>query len=626
VSRRQYRLLGRLETGELAELYKAQINKTQTVVMKLFHRPTSTMEYARSLADTSRALSGLTEVGILHELEIGMARGRLAVVRETFEGFTLGTALQRLSTKEVLLPPQVALYLVIQLLEAVEQAHQAGVIHGAITPGNVILSQTGQVGICDFGALRALQAAPALKAFLAKGRSTYRAPELSQGAGTTAASDVYSLGAITYELLTLREATTGRPAEVSTRRDAIPPPSRLDRRINSRLDAVVMRTLEAQPGRRYKSCAELATALRNVLGDTGGMPTQADMQRFVTELYPNEVTLALGPVPFSDSFPLQEVRGADLHPDVTGEVAVRQSFSAAAPPLDEHETMLDSLDPGMLPPMEEPEFDDGTEPGQGGGTLDMSWDAPAARTPVAARRSGAKAGVPPKSQPGFQARVRVLGPIDVPATPSTSKQPVVQPISDPPSSDSHARIEDSYAPSAPSFHFTAPSTAELRLAATQKRRRSMGMLTAAIAVFGLAGVAVFLGLSSFTSSDPPRNRLRVPVPLGPTPGDPQLLAKQDPRPPPHVEPAPHHEESPRPAAGPNSGFLTIETNVAAKVYVDDRPLGQTTPLKAWPVDSGPHRIGLRAVSTGETKDFSVRVEPGKVKKVEENDFAARPRR
>jgi hypothetical protein len=135
---------------------------------------------------------------------------------------------------------------------------------------------------------------------------------------------------------------------------------------------------------------------------------------------------------------------------------------------------------------------------------------------------------------------------------------------------------------------------------------------------------VFLTLSSLNAGDSKRHG--APLPLGPTPGDSATLARQDPKPPPpHVEPA-HHEESTRPRAGPNSGFLTIEANVPARVYVDDRALGQTTPLKTWPIDPGVHRISLKAVSTGETKDFPVRIEPGIVRKVDETDFTSRPRR
>src|SRR5438874_7906806 len=136
----EYRLTGRIESGELAELYKGVRDSAEPVVIKLFHQKTSDPTYAREMAEVSRVINPLPYPGLLHVVEVGLVKKRLAVVREDVDGFNLGIALQRLNTKEVLLAPAVALQLVIELCEIVQRAHDAGVIHGAITPGNVLLS------------------------------------------------------------------------------------------------------------------------------------------------------------------------------------------------------------------------------------------------------------------------------------------------------------------------------------------------------------------------------------------------------------------------------------------------------------------------------------------------------
>lgn len=329
-----YRLTGRIETGDLAELYKASEDSGGDVVVKLFHPKTSDPAYARVLAETSRVLNPLHHAGIVHTVDIGFVKQRLAVVRENVDGHTLGIALQRLNTKEVILPSALAIYLIIQLLEMVQKAHDAGVIHGAITPGNLLLSREGSPGLCDFGALKALMAVPELKrGFATRGRSAYRAPEVGRGEEPTAASDVYSLGAIAYELLTLREAVVAT-GNLSTRSGGLPPPSRLDRRINSRLDPIILRALEPFPNRRFRSAADFAGALRNFFSSHGGMPGHEDMRRFVRDLVPNEVNLStLGPVPFSEPFTLTPVSGAEIA-HVRAEplelsVVARPSFSRA---------------------------------------------------------------------------------------------------------------------------------------------------------------------------------------------------------------------------------------------------------------------------------------------------------
>jgi serine/threonine protein kinase len=327
-----YRLAGQIEAGNLAELYKATQESGGDVVVKLFHPKTSDPAYARALADTARVLNPLPHAGLVHYLEIGFVKQRLAVVREHVDGHTLGTALQRLNAKEVILQSSVALYLIIQLLEAVQQAHEAGVIHGAITPGNLLLSHEGLPSICDFGALQALMAVPELKrGFANRGRSAYRAPEVGKGEAPTAVSDVYSLGAIAYELLTLREAVVSGGG-LSTRSGGLPPPSRLDRRINSRLDPIILRAVDPFPNRRFRSAGDFASALRNFFSASGGMPGQEDLRRFMRELVPNEVNLSvLGPVPFSEPFTLTPISGAeieDMHAEpLEVSMVARPSFS-----------------------------------------------------------------------------------------------------------------------------------------------------------------------------------------------------------------------------------------------------------------------------------------------------------
>ncbi|AKJ03655.1 serine/threonine-protein kinase [Archangium gephyra] len=338
-----YRLTGRIEAGDLAELYEAvQEPGGPRVVIKLFHPKTSDPRYASTLAGVYSVLNPLNPEGIVPVLDIGFVKQRLAVVRDAVEGHSLGTALYRLNTKEVLLPPATALWLIIQLLESVERAHAAGVIHGSITPGNVLLSRGGLPSVCDFGALQALLAVPELKrAFAGRGRSAYRAPEVGRGEPPDVFSDIYSIGAIAYELLTLREAVIPEGG-VSTRRAGLPPPSRLDRRLHARLDPIILRALEATPSRRFRSCAEFAASLRNFLSTHGGLPGAEDARRFVAELFPNEMAAgaAPGPVPFSERFSLTPISGvslAEVGADALEKsVVVRPSFS---PALSEADTM-----------------------------------------------------------------------------------------------------------------------------------------------------------------------------------------------------------------------------------------------------------------------------------------------
>lgn len=321
-----YRLTGRLEESQLADLFRGErVESSERVVVKLFHPNTSDAEYARVIASLSAPLQ---IDGVAKVVEVGFIEERLAIVRQDTGKYSLGLALQRLNTREVILPPTLALAMVLELLEIIGAAHSNGVIHGALTPGNILLAEDGRLTVADFGALAALQASPALKkSFGARGRGSYRAPELSTGGAPSIASDIYALGAIVYELLTLREAKLGNAA-VSTRGERLPPPSRLVRRLHQRVDAVIMRALENSPTRRQKSCLEFADGLREFLASTGGIPPRDDVRKFVGELFPNEVQVSTnGPVPFAAPFELREVSGAAA---IEVEADERAPFSGGA--------------------------------------------------------------------------------------------------------------------------------------------------------------------------------------------------------------------------------------------------------------------------------------------------------
>lgn len=708
-----YRLTGRIEEGDLAELYKATHSAGGDVVVKLFHPRTSDPAYAREVAETARHLSVLSHPGIVQYVDIGFVKNRLAVVRDYVDGFTLGTALHRLHTKEVLLPAPLALYFIIQLLEATQAAHDVGVIHGAITPGNVQLSREGVPSLTDFGALRALMAVPQLKAtFAGRGRGAYRAPEVTRGDPATEQADVYSLGALAYELLTLREPAA-QGGGISTRRESLPPPSRLDRRINSRLDAIIMRALELTPQRRFRSCGEFSSALRNFLGASGGLPGPGDLGRFAAELFPNEVSIVtLGPVPFSEPFKLTPVSGADIAhlraEALDQSVVIRPTFSRSA--LTEEEANAPTMEaPPAFEEFKPPETSRPTElelpksPWEPESTVQdapsaepsdeetrvasMSWEAPpGAEPPKPQRRQpqavplGGEADSPQLSLSGRHPRMKVVEDYSVPLTEETQvptvtrlppslvrpnavalaheaasatrvgkaprerPHPVVETVLFRPESRAEAQLPDRpEIPMPPPTSESVPvqgkrgRATQLRLRAFENRR------TAAMAVVGgLVVVGVLAFLTAAWQLNAPEPPAVEPVQAAEPPLDPKATAvsgplqeflekqqAQEARP-------PRAAESPRPkpatsaerataSAPKDSAFLTLRTNIPARVSIDGERVNQRTPLKRFPVKPGSRTILVEAIGTSERRQFSLRFEEGQHRVLEET-FTKTPRR
>ncbi|MDC0706855.1 protein kinase [Stigmatella sp. ncwal1] len=663
-----YRLTGRVESGDLAELYQATQEAGGSVVVKLFHAKTSDPAYARVLADTSRVLNPLRPTGIVPVVDMGFVKQRLAVVREHVDGFTLGTALQRLNTKEVLLPSALALHLVIQLLDAVQRAHEVGVIHGAITPGNLLLSREGVPGICDFGALKALMAVPELKrAFATRGRSAYRAPEVGRGEEPSELSDIYSLGAIAYELLTLREALVVGSG-LSTRRDGLPPPSRLDRRINSRLDPVILRALDPLPQRRFRSAGEFAGGLRNFLASHGGMPGVEDLRRFIRELVPNEVNFTtLGPVPFSEPFTLTPVSGAEISHlraeplDVS--VVVRTPFS---PALSEEETFAKTQEsapafeeytpegPGALDPLRagvsEPVSENETTSPTPQAPEEAHWDAPAGAVATPPRKQlvplGGITGSKEGTRVGRNPRLKwIEGGSDgasaeeAPDEPSTSVRRRLAVRDVPATTPSHPSPvkERPEIPMPPPTQEAVPAvgrrrllTEELNLLKIARRQHR---------ALGFVGALVLVGMFAFVlatwersppgepSAPPPPVEVPQAVPAGVTVSpfhEPSPVQALPASPPPAArEPAVDEEGSAPVPAHP--AFLTLRSDTPARVFIDGVPVKRRTPLIRYPVKPGNRLIALESLATGERAEFRLRFERGKTRAIEQK-FKPAPRR
>ena len=637
----EYRLVGRLETGELAELYRASRDGSAPVVVKLFHSRTSDAAYARDVADTARLLGGVTHPLVVPVLEIGLVRQRLAIVRQDVGKVTLGQALNRLNTREVVLPPMVALGLVLELLDALQEGHAAGVVHGALTPGNVVLTAEGRPAICDFGALRALEASPVLKrSFGARGRSSYRAPEVAKGEDPSVESDVYSVGAIAYELLTLKEVVQAEGVKVSTRRTTLPPPSRVDRRVNARLDPILLRALDLNPGRRYHSAREFAQALRDFVAVNGGLPAREEQRRFVATIFPNEVNLDhLGPVPFGEPFRLKEVAGADLEAleDRSVVLTPRDPFSGGeVDAMAETETGLPVLDdPGGPVPATEGTQPDGQPLGDGAPPA-ASWDAPPAAVAVT-RRAGLSS---PGAQKALERRVRVIEDFQAvaPQTTDTLEEPlpVLMPRHPPrpepaPPPPAPATVETPAMGPTDSQPLSGPVviepggkrrrllSGELRLLQLAKKRRGLLVVAALIASLGAAALAWVALRTRVPDFVPPRKGTKPArqVARANPPTDAPSVPHPEPLPPLRPVPRPAPPEPPEPCYAPPAGRKTGTLAVSARGPVVVRVDGQKVcgAVGRIPVEVGRRRVRITDSRTGEEFEAAQRIEARKTAKL-----------
>lgn len=174
------------------------------------------------------------------------------------------------------------------ILEALEYSHRAGVVHRDIKPGNVMVTDDGQVKVMDFGIARAVSDSSSTVAETTAilGTAAYFSPEQAKGEPVDARADLYSTGVVLYELLTGRAPFRGEsPVAVAYQHvsEAPLPPSEIDENIPRALDAVVLRALAKDPFQRYQDAPSFRAALTHAL--TGKAPSRRQLGALTSELY-----------------------------------------------------------------------------------------------------------------------------------------------------------------------------------------------------------------------------------------------------------------------------------------------------------------------------------------------------
>ncbi|MGW4941100.1 Stk1 family PASTA domain-containing Ser/Thr kinase [Actinoplanes sp. NPDC004185] len=278
----QARLLGgRYQVGELlgyggmAEVHKGRdLRLGRDVAIKMLRtdlaRDATFQERFRREAQNSAALNHPAIVAVYDTGEEVSSTGEKLpfIVME----FVNGRTLKEVLAAEQRIQPRKALEIIADICAALEFSHRHGIIHRDIKPGNVMITQNGQVKVMDFGIARALAsgATTMTQTSAVIGTAQYLSPEQARGESVDARSDVYAAGCVLFELLVGHPPFVGdSPVSVAYQhvREDPKAPSDINREVPPDVDAIVLKALAKNPLNRYQSAQEMrADALRAVAG------------------------------------------------------------------------------------------------------------------------------------------------------------------------------------------------------------------------------------------------------------------------------------------------------------------------------------------------------------------------
>jgi eukaryotic-like serine/threonine-protein kinase len=264
---RRYRLLRRIGSGGMADVWLAEDAHLQrSVALKILHqRFAQDREFVERFRREAEAAAGLQHPHVVAVFDRGDVDGTYYIAMQLLEGRSLKALIDQGLT------PEQAVGLVRQVLEAAGFAHRHGVVHRDLKPQNALVDAEGKVTVTDFGIARA-GASEITQAGSVMGTPHYLSPEQAQGQDVTAVSDLYSVGVILYEALTGRvpfEADSAVAIAMKQVAQVPQRPSSINPAVSPALDAVTMRALEKDPGRRFQSAEAFIAALDAALKEPG---------------------------------------------------------------------------------------------------------------------------------------------------------------------------------------------------------------------------------------------------------------------------------------------------------------------------------------------------------------------
>jgi beta-lactam-binding protein with PASTA domain len=270
----RYRIERRLGSGGMADVYCAHDSQLgRQIALKVLHRRFARdTEFVERFRREASAAAGLQHPNVVGVFDRGEFDGTYYIAMEYLPGRTL----KELIRDESPLDQLRAIDYAIQILQAASFAHRRGVIHRDFKPHNVIAADDDRLKVTDFGIARA-GASEMTETGSIMGTAAYLSPEQAQGQRVGAASDLYSIGVIVYEMLTGRVPFSGESAVSIALKHVSeePPPLRqLRPDVNPRLEQAVGRALLKDPAQRYASADEFIAALQQaraaiVSGDNG---------------------------------------------------------------------------------------------------------------------------------------------------------------------------------------------------------------------------------------------------------------------------------------------------------------------------------------------------------------------
>jgi serine/threonine-protein kinase len=273
----RYRLDERIAGGGMGDVWRGTDEVLgRTVAVKIL-LPALLQEpgFAERFRGEARTMATINHPGVVDVYDYGSDQSLAFLVMEYVEGDALSRTLARVGR----LTPARTMALVAQAADALHAAHEKGIVHRDVKPGNLLVRPNGTLVLTDFGIARSAMVGQLTAAGSVLGTASYISPEQAAGATASPASDVYALGVVAYQCLSGHRPFDGEgPLEIAMKHvRELPPPLPVD--IPPAVRAIVDRALAKDPAARWPSAATLAAVARQAAATLAAAPVTAGPAR-----------------------------------------------------------------------------------------------------------------------------------------------------------------------------------------------------------------------------------------------------------------------------------------------------------------------------------------------------------
>ncbi len=254
----RYELLELIGVGGMADIYKAKdITEDRIVAVKILKNEFAGSEdFLRRFRNESKAIALLSHPNIVKIYDVGFTDKIQFIVMEYIDGITLTEYIER----QGVLKWRDAVHFTLQILKALQHAHDRGIVHRDIKSQNVMLMSDGTIKVMDFGIARFNRETDKTISEKAIGSVHYISPEQARGDITDEKSDIYSVGVMLYEMLTGQKPFDGdNPVSIALMHMQSQPkrPTEINSSIPEGLEEIVIKAMQKEPSKRYQTAGEM---------------------------------------------------------------------------------------------------------------------------------------------------------------------------------------------------------------------------------------------------------------------------------------------------------------------------------------------------------------------------------